>query len=98
MRAMIRLNQYYGIEVSANDYSLVKFGISEKGKNQGKETQNIVGYYSTLDKALYAAMVALQHDKLSEKDYTLPEALSEVRKIHADCKTMFARIMGDDLK
>ncbi len=95
---MIRLNQYYGIEVSANDYSLVKFGISEKGKNQGKETQNIVGYYSTLDKALYAAMVALQHDKLSEKDYTLPEALSEVRKIHADCKTMFARIMGDDLK
>lgn len=95
---MIRLNQYYGIEVSANDYSLVKFGISEKGKNQGKETQNIVGYYATLDGALYAAMVALQHDKLSEKDYTLPEALSEVRKIHADCKTMFARIMGDDLK
>lgn len=95
---MIRLNQYYGIEVSANDYSLVKFGISEKGKSQGKETKSIVGYYATLDGALYAAMVALQHDKLSEKDYTLSEALSEVRKIHADCKTMFARIMGDDLK
>lgn len=96
---MIRLNQYYGIEVSANDYSLVKFRTVEKqGKNHGKEQQSIMGYYSTLDKALYAAMVALQHDKLSEKDYTLPEALSEVRKIHADCKAMFARIMGDDLK
>ena len=43
MRAMIRLNQYYGIEVSANDYSLVKFGVSEKGKSQGKETKSIVG-------------------------------------------------------
>ena len=98
VKAMIRINDRYGIEVSSNDYSLVKFGEVKKGKNQGGERRNYIGYYNTLDGAMYAAMCAIQHDKLAEKDYTLPEALDEVRKIHADCKEMFFRIMGDDLK
>lgn len=95
---MIKLTDRYGIEVSSNDYALVQLGKVEKGKHQGEDTKKILGYYAGLDGALYAAMKAMQHDKLSEKDYTLPEALTEVRKIHADCKEMFSRIMGDDLK
>lgn len=94
---MIRINDDYAIQVDQTNYVLVRLGTVTKkdSKNYGEETSSTVGFYSTLDNALYAAMREIQRDALMDGDMSLGEAVSEVRRISREMKEMLSSLVDD---
>ena len=87
---MIIISDKYGIQVDPDNYTLVKRGVIKEGKRAGEESAAALGYYSTLDNALYAALDKLERDELSKSDMSVGEAISIIRKLHTDMKKTIA--------
>lgn len=92
---MIRINDKYGIEVDEANYMLVRFRIAgEKSKNVGQEEVITLGYFSTLEGVLKAALKNVEMETLGAKDYSLEEALKVVMAIRDSYGGLLNRVLG----
>ena len=92
---MIRINDRYGVLVDSDNYTLVRIGVSQKGKNAGEETTSTLGFYGTLDGAVYAALDKMERDELSEQDMDLEAAVTIIRRLHRNMKDTLKRAVSE---
>lgn len=80
---MIILDDKYSIKADPNNFTLVETTINqdEKSKNYGEKQERIMGYYPTVQSALYGLSKMLMKEKTIKKDMKLDEAIEEFRKI-----------------
>ena len=81
---MIKINDKFVVDSDESQFVLKELSTiqDEKSKNYGQETQIVLGYYSTLEQSLYGLEKILSRRAIKIKDYTLKEAIEELRKIH----------------
>lgn len=79
---MIRINKDYGIDIDGLNYTLLKFGVAgPKSKHPGEETKTTMGYYSSIESVLTAAIKLMEMDVLGEGEYSLTAALKKIVEI-----------------
>lgn len=83
---MINVNEKFYIDADENQFILKERGtVQDKdSKNYGEETQTLLGYFSTVEQALLCLEKILTRRAIKVKDYTLKEAVEEIRAIHKD--------------
>lgn len=83
---MININEKFCIDADENQFILKEKGtVQDKtSKNYGEETQTTLGYFSTAEQALVCLEKILLRRAIKIKDYTLKEAVDEMRAIHED--------------
>lgn len=83
---MIKINEKFVIDADENQFVLKELGTvqDEKSKNFGEETQTVLGYFSIIENALTYLEKVLLRRAIKIKDYTLKEAVDEMRAIHED--------------
>ena len=83
---MIKINEKFVIDADENQFVLKELGTvqDEKSKNFGEETQTVLGYFSIIENALTYLEKVLLRRAIKIKDYTLKEAVTEMRAIHED--------------
>ena len=91
---MIRIDDTYFIDVDELIYTLKKKRIGKNKKGEEIETETTLGYYSSLQNALTAAMKYDTMIKLSEEEYTLKEAISIVNEVY----DRFSRLLKEAIK
>lgn len=81
---MIKINDKFVVDSDESQFVLKELSTiqDEKSKNFGQETQMVLGYYSTLEQSLCGLEKILSRRAIKIKDYTLKEAICELRKIH----------------
>jgi hypothetical protein len=81
---MIKINDKFVVDSDESQFVLKELSTiqDEKSKNFGQETQIVLGYYSTLEQSLCGLEKILSRRAIKIKDYTLKEAIEELRKIH----------------
>ena len=81
---MIKINDKFVVDSDESQFVLKELSTiqDEKSKNFGQETQMVLGYYSTLEQSLCGLEKILSRRAIKIKDYTLKEAIEELRKIH----------------
>jgi hypothetical protein len=81
---MIKINDKFVVDSDESQFVLKELSTiqDEKSKNFGRETQMVLGYYSTLEQSLSGLEKILSRRAIKIKDYTLKEAIEELRKIH----------------
>ena len=100
---MIRINYDYYIDTDGRNYILCKdYHKTEKRvMPDGREAEfrvfDTLGYYGTLSGALRGLSGILSMKKISEGEYTLSEAVEEIRKINKGLSDLLERY-EDDLK
>lgn len=93
---MIRITDKYGILVDSDNYTLVRIGVISTGKNAGEQTTSVLGYYSSLDNAVYAALDKIERDELGKSDIDLGTAVTIVRRLHRDVKDYLKRVIVNE--
>lgn len=91
---MIIIDDTYFVDVDELIYTLKKKRIGKNKKGEEIETETTLGYYSSLQKALTAAMKYDTMIKLSDGEYTLKEAISIVN----DVSDRFSRLLDEVIK
>lgn len=91
---MIKIDDTYFVDVDELIYTLKKKRIGKNKKGEEIETETTLGYYSSLQKALTAAMKYDTMIKLSDGEYTLKEAISIVNEV----SDRFSRLLDDAIK
>jgi hypothetical protein len=83
---MININEKFCIDSDENQFILKELGtVQDKtSKNYGEETQTTLGYFSTVEQALLCIEKILLRRAIKVKDYTLKQAVEEIRTIHKD--------------
>lgn len=83
---MIDINDKFCIDADENQFILKEKGTvqDEKSKNYGEKTQTTLGYFSTVEQALLCLEKILLRRAIKVKDYTLKQAVEEIRAIHKD--------------
>lgn len=89
---MIAINEKYGVLVDPDNYTLVKRGVFKDGKRAGEEFLSAIGYYSSLDNALYAALDKMERDELGASDMSIGDAVTIIRRLHKDMKDLFRKV------
>lgn len=81
---MIKINDKFVVDSDESQFVLKELSTiqDEKSKNFGQETQMVLGYYSTLEQSLCGLEKILSRRAIKIKDYTLKEAIEQLRKIH----------------
>lgn len=81
---MIKINEKFFIDADENQFILKEIGTvqDETSKNYGEETVTTLGYYVSLEGALYGLETILQRRTIKIKDITLKEAIKEIRALH----------------
>lgn len=92
---MIKINDKFCIDADENQFVLKEIGTvqDEKSKNFGEETQTTLGYYSTLEQAIFGLEKILSRRTIKVKDYTLKQAIAEIREIHNE---IFSVLRSDE--
>ena len=74
----IKIDDNYSLTSDARNVMLIENKVVQDGKNKGKPTQSVWGYYGTVESALkgYAKLKT----KLSNAT-TIPELLADIKKI-----------------
>ena len=83
---MIKINDKFGIDADEHNFILKEFSTIQdvNSKNYGADTESILGYYSNLASAVNGLEKILSKRAIRIKDYTLKEAVEEMRRIHDD--------------
>lgn len=83
---MIKINKNFIVDSDENQFILKEVGtIQDKNsKNFGEETHTVLGYFGTLEQALYGLEKILSRRAIKLKTYTLKKAIEEIRAIHED--------------
>ena len=83
---MIKINDKFVVDSDESQFVLKELSTiqDEKSKNFGQETQMVLGYYSTLEQSLCGLEKILSRRAIKIKDYTLKEAIEELKKIHKE--------------
>lgn len=83
---MIKINEKFCIDSDENQFVLKEISSvqDEKSKNYGQETFITLGYFGTLEQSLSCLEKILSRRAIRIKDYTLKEAIEEIRAIHED--------------
>lgn len=86
---MIKLNDEYSVDITANSYNLVRYdGISKDGKERWIAT----GYYANLYQAVRACIEKMTKRKLMERDCDLAEALRIMDQQKLYLKEMLGKV------
>ena len=83
---MININEKFCIDSDENQFILKELGTvqDKESKNYGEETQTTLGYFNTVEQALLCLEKILLRRAIKVKDYTLKQAVEEIRAIHKD--------------
>lgn len=83
---MIKINDKFGIDADEHNFILKEFSTIQdvNSKNYGADTESILGYYPNLASAVNGLEKILSKRAIRIKDYTLKEAVEEMRRIHDD--------------
>lgn len=83
---MININDKFYIDADENQFILKEKGTvqDKSSKNYGEETQTTLGYFNTVEQALLCLEKILLRRAIKVKDYTLKQAVNEIRAIHED--------------
>ena len=83
---VINISGKFCIDADENQFILKEKGtVQDKtSKNYGEETQTTLGYFSTVEQAILCLEKILLRRSIKIKDYTLKEAVEEIRAIHED--------------
>lgn len=92
---MIKISDKYYIKSDDNQYILCERGTIKdpESKNFGNETENILGYYSTIEHALQGLEKIYGRRMIVDKDYTLKQAIDEIRVFN---DSLIKAIKGED--
>lgn len=91
---MVKIDDTYFVDVDELIYTLKKKRIGKNKKGEEIETETTLGYYSSSQKALTAAMKYDTMIKLSDGEYTLKEAISIVNEV----SDRFSRLLDEVIK
>ena len=73
---MIKVNNYYGIQPSATDYAVVRFGTN---RTTGEPTSQYLTYHATLTGALNRIVSLTVSETVRGCDVTLSEAVDRIQ-------------------
>ena len=81
---MIKINDKFCVDADEQQFTLKEIGTlqDKNSKNYGEETQTTLGYYATLEGALSGLEKILTRRAIKVKDYTLKQAIDEIRSLH----------------
>jgi len=83
---MININDKFCIDADEKQFILKELGTvqDKESKNYGEVTQTLLGYFNTVEQALLYLEKILLRRAIKVKDYTLKEAVEEIRAIHEE--------------
>lgn len=91
--AMNVIGNYY-VEVDGPGYMLRRKAVIEKGKNAGKETWIICGYYYTLPQTLNGLLNQLEREAVSDSpEGTLKDLIDKLSTLRKKWRDDFARVL-----
>lgn len=95
---MIKVNEKYLIDVDNYNYTVYENKPStyfDKSKNKEATNYPVVGYYSSLYKALLGVRDRMVRDELKNLEGSLEEALRVVNNITSDFQSVMERILAE---
>lgn len=95
---MIKVNEKYLIDVDDYNYTVYEDKPStyfDKSKNKDVIKRPVVGYYSSLSKALLGIRDRMVRDELKNLEGTIEEALRVVNNITSDFQSVMDRILAE---
>lgn len=83
---MIKIKNNFIVDSDENQFILKEIGTvqDKNSKNYGEETYTVLGYFGTLEQALWGLEKILSRRAIKLKTYTLKQAIEEIRAIHED--------------
>ena len=91
---MIKLNHNFVVDSNKNNYILMLD--KHKEDSNKKPVYETLGYYSTLEGAIYGAKSIFTRIRLGSEVFNLEQALEEIRKIHREWVDMLEEVMRND--
>lgn len=91
---MIKLKHDFVVDSNKNNYILMLD--KHKEDEKGRAIYETLGYYSTLEGAIYGAKSILIRMRLRSGVFELEQALEEIRKIHREWVDMLEDVMRND--
>ena len=87
---MVKGYKNFIFDADDNNIVLKELGTvqDKESKNYGEETQIILGYYSTLEQAIFGLEKILVRRSIKDKSHTLKSIVEEIRKLHDDLKNL----------
>lgn len=90
--AMIRVNDKYVIEVDSLNYT-AQIDTKKKDK-EGNPVRKTIGYYSNIANAMKGIAENEVGEVLADGEYSLKEAIAEVKSIYGEFNHIFDLIVG----
>ena len=87
---MIKLKHDFVVDSNKNNYILMLY--KHKDDKKGKPIYETLGYYSTLEGAIYGAKSIFIRMQLGSGFFELEQALEEIRKIHKEWVDMLEEV------
>ena len=83
---MLKINNRFRVDADDHQFMLKEFSkVQDKeSKNYGKETSNVIGYFTTIEGALSYLEKLLLRRAVNKKNYNLKTIVGEIRKIHEE--------------
>lgn len=91
---MIKIDDKYGIDVSDNNYTLVRYRVSEK---TGEEQIQPIGYYNSMERACAGYVAKVDYDLFSGMNTTLDEAMKAFRSHREKISAVLSSVFGYSL-
>ena len=95
---MIKIDDRYSIEVDADCYTARfdrGYTITDSKTGEEKASIETLGYYGTLDRAVYACRKDAIKKRLKSRDYTLKEAIAEIKAVTRRFEDALRNEVGD---
>lgn len=92
---MIRINDKYYVKADEKNFILCEKSTIQKedSKNFGAETETILGFFGSLEHAIQYLVKDYGRKIVSEKDYTLKQALDDIKQYNDE---LIKAIRGED--
>lgn len=91
---MIVINDKWTIQTDPRNYIVCQDHVTQEGEHAGEHYQTQEGFYSTLNGALQAIINRETMDVLSEGNFSLREAIQEIRRIQQDLRRTIESAIG----
>lgn len=81
---MIKLSNSFIIRGDENNFTLCKIKVAEKGENEGRERESVVGYYGTLVQAFERYLTEIERLAIQDVGLDVKQAITALKNAHRD--------------
>lgn len=89
---MIKIDEKYFITADANQYVLKKNFIGKDKDGNNKESESVLGYYSSVPSCLQGYIRIAEREKVADNSI---QTIKELIKFHNDCKEIVKRLLEE---